>query len=129
MVISRSRSSPVACPSIVTAAFGTGLRDRTAFPNLQFNPDLLRMDRTIMRGVVRRSGDHRRGEKFTAVIASNDRSAIGVLDGWSKNGYLVPQDVALIGFDDRLEARALVPSVTQSIIRCCGLGYQAVEFC
>ena len=68
-----------------------------------------------------------RGEKFTAVIASNDRSAIGVLDGLRKNGFVVPQDVALIGFDDRLEARALVPSLTTVHYPMFGLGYQAVE--
>ena len=53
-----------------------------------------------------------RGAKFTAVLASNDRSAIGVLDGLRQAGFVVPQDIALIGFDDRLEARALVPSLT-----------------
>ena len=68
-----------------------------------------------------------RGEKFTAVIASNDRSAIGVLDGLRKNGLIVPQDIALIGFDDRLEARALVPSLTSVHYPMFGLGYQAVE--
>ena len=68
-----------------------------------------------------------RGEKFTAVIASNDRSAMGVLEGLRKNGFVVPQDVALIGFDDRLEARALVPSLTTVHYPMFGLGYQAVE--
>jgi len=68
-----------------------------------------------------------RGGKFTAVIASNDRSAIGVLDGLRKNGFVVPQDIALIGFDDRLEARALVPSLTTVHYPMFGLGYQAVE--
>lgn len=67
------------------------------------------------------------GEKFTAVVASNDRSAIGVLDGLRKNGFVVPQDVALVGFDDRLEARALVPSLTTVHYPMLGLGYQAVE--
>jgi signal transduction histidine kinase/DNA-binding LacI/PurR family transcriptional regulator/AraC-like DNA-binding protein len=67
------------------------------------------------------------GEKFTAVIASNDRSAIGILDGLRKNGFVVPQDIALVGFDDRLEARALVPSLTTVHYPMFGLGYQAVE--
>jgi signal transduction histidine kinase/DNA-binding LacI/PurR family transcriptional regulator/CheY-like chemotaxis protein len=67
------------------------------------------------------------GEKFTAVLASNDRSAIGVLDGLRQNGFVVPQDIALIGFDDRLESRALVPSLTTVHYPMFGLGYQAVE--
>ncbi len=67
------------------------------------------------------------GAKFTAVVASNDRSAIGVLDGLRQAGYVVPQDIALIGFDDRFEARALVPSLTTVHYPMFGLGYQAVE--
>ena len=68
-----------------------------------------------------------RGTKFTAVMASNDRSAIGVLDGLRQAGLVVPQDIALIGFDDRLESRALVPSLTTVHYPMFGLGYQAVE--
>ena len=66
------------------------------------------------------------GGKFTAVIASNDRSAMGVIDGLHQAGYVVPQDIALIGFDDRLEARALVPPLTTVHYPMFGLGYQAV---
>lgn len=66
-------------------------------------------------------------EKFTAALASNDNSAIGVLDGLRQAGFVVPQDIALIGFDDRLEARALVPSLTTVHYPMFGLGYQAVE--
>lgn len=68
------------------------------------------------------------GAKFTAVLASNDRSAIGVMDGLHQAGYVVPQDVAVIGFDDRLEARAQIPSLTSVHYPMFGLGYQAVEF-
>jgi signal transduction histidine kinase/DNA-binding LacI/PurR family transcriptional regulator/DNA-binding response OmpR family regulator len=66
-------------------------------------------------------------EKFTAVIASNDRSAIGTLDGLRQAGFVVPQDIAVIGFDDRLEARALMPPLTTVHYPMFGLGYQAVE--
>ena len=105
-------------------AFETELRSL----NLEFNPNL------VAHGSHHYEGGRQaiqeimnRGEKFTAVIASNDRSAIGVLDGLRKNGYMVPQDVALIGFDDRLEARALVPSLTTVHYPMFGLGYQAVD--
>src|SRR5262245_50097561 len=40
------------------------------------------------------------GANFTAVLASNDESAIGVLRALSEAGWRVPQDVAVIGFDD-----------------------------
>ncbi len=66
------------------------------------------------------------GENFTAVIASNDRSAMGVLDGLNQAGLKVPQDIAIIGFDDRLEARAVNPPLTTVHYPMFGLGYQSV---
>ena len=96
--------------------------------NLPFNPNLVAYGSHHYEGGRQAIQDIlSRGEQFTAVIASNDRSAIGVLDGLRKNGFIVPQDIALIGFDDRLEARALVPPLTTVHYPMFGLGYQAVE--
>ncbi|MFN2168873.1 MAG: substrate-binding domain-containing protein, partial [Anaerolineae bacterium] len=67
-----------------------------------------------------------KGLPFTAVVASNDGSAMGVLDGLKRAGLVVPQDVALIGFDDRLEARAQVPPLTTVHYPTYSLGYQSV---
>ena len=96
--------------------------------NLPFDRDC------IAYGAHTYEGGHRaieqilaRGAKFTGVIASNDRSALGVLDGLRQAGFVVPQDIALIGFDDRLEARALVPPLTTVHYPMFGIGYQAVE--
>ncbi len=66
------------------------------------------------------------GHPFTAVIASNDGSAMGVLAGLHQAGLVVPQDIALIGFDDRLEARAQVPPLTTVHYPMYSLGYQSV---
>lgn len=63
---------------------------------------------------------------FTALLASNDRSAIGAVQALSKAGLLVPQDVAVIGFDDRLEATAHVPSLTTVRYPAFEEGYQGV---
>jgi hypothetical protein len=41
------------------------------------------------------------GVSFTAVVASNDEAAIGAMDTLREAGLLVPQDVAVIGFDNR----------------------------
>ena len=105
-------------------AFETELRAL----NLPFNPNLVAFgSHTYEGGRLAIQQIISRGEKFTAVMASNDRSAIGVLDGLRQAGLVVPQDIALIGFDDRLEARALVPSLTTVHYPMFGLGYQAVE--
>jgi len=66
------------------------------------------------------------GARFTAVLASNDESAIGALNALRDAGLVVPQDVALIGFDDRLEARAQVPPLTTVHLPIFELGYQAL---
>jgi signal transduction histidine kinase/AraC-like DNA-binding protein/ABC-type sugar transport system substrate-binding protein len=64
--------------------------------------------------------------RFTAVVASNDDSAIGALAGLRDAGLLVPQDVAVIGFDDRLEAAAQIPPLATVHHPTSELGYQAL---
>ncbi len=47
-----------------------------------------------------------------AVYAFNDSMAIGVLAALAEHGLRVPDDVAVVGFDDVREARYLTPSLT-----------------
>ncbi len=50
-----------------------------------------------------------RGVPFTSVLASNDGSAIGAMLALSEAGLRVPEDVAVVGFDDTPEAAASIP--------------------
>jgi DNA-binding LacI/PurR family transcriptional regulator len=52
------------------------------------------------------------GNRPTAVMCSNDVSAIGVLHKAYRAGLRVPQDVSVIGFDDILAARMMIPPLT-----------------
>jgi diguanylate cyclase (GGDEF)-like protein len=52
------------------------------------------------------------GVKFTAVMCSNDESALGVVKALQEAGIRIPWDVAVTGFDDVLEGLALVPPLT-----------------
>ena len=45
------------------------------------------------------------GLPFSAVLACNDESAIGAIQALQAAGKRVPQDAAVIGFDNRFEAR------------------------
>jgi DNA-binding LacI/PurR family transcriptional regulator len=41
---------------------------------------------------------------FTAVLASKDESAVGVMQALQDAGKLVPQEAAVVGFDDGAHA-------------------------
>lgn len=48
----------------------------------------------------------------TAVFCSNDLSAIGVIDAARERGLRVPEDLAVVGFDDIEEAAMTTPPLT-----------------
>jgi diguanylate cyclase (GGDEF)-like protein len=52
------------------------------------------------------------GVAFTAVVASNDVSAFGVMEMLKSAGRRIPMDVAVIGFDDQPAAAGQVPPLT-----------------
>jgi len=53
-----------------------------------------------------------RGQKFTALVAFNDMSAIGAIRALRDANLSVPGDVSVIGFDDIQAARYLMPRLT-----------------
>ena len=67
------------------------------------------------------------GVPFTALVASNDLSALGAMQTLAQAGKRVPQDVAVIGFDDRLEAAVHTPPLTTIRYPAFEEGYKAVE--
>ncbi len=68
-----------------------------------------------------------RAVPFTAVIASNDESAIGAVAVLREAGRAVPQDVAVVGMDDQPCALAHAPPLTTLHVPTFELGYQAVR--
>ncbi|MEO6588468.1 MAG: LacI family DNA-binding transcriptional regulator [Pyrinomonadaceae bacterium] len=52
------------------------------------------------------------GEKFTAVFAFNDVSAIGAIRALEESGLRVPADVSVLGFDDIYAAAFYNPALT-----------------
>lgn len=52
------------------------------------------------------------GKAFTAVFAYNDAMAIGAISTLEDNGYKVPRDVSVIGFDDVILAKYARPKLT-----------------
>ena len=66
------------------------------------------------------------GAPFTALLASNDLSCLGAIQSLTQTGRRIPDDVAVIGFDDILDARSLSPSLTTIRHPTFSLGYQSV---
>jgi len=53
-----------------------------------------------------------RGAEFDAVFAASDRIAIGIIGALRERGLSVPQDVAVVGFDDITAAAHFNPPLT-----------------
>lgn len=64
---------------------------------------------------------------FTALLASNDESALGAMDALKEARLHIPQDVAVIGFDNRFEGAVYEPGLTSVHVPLFNMGYRAVE--
>ena len=67
------------------------------------------------------------GVRFTAVLASNDESALGAMKALREGGKNIPQDVAVIGFDNRPDGAIHQPGLSSIHIPLFYLGYHAVD--
>lgn len=54
----------------------------------------------------------KRNCRFSAIFASNDHMAFGAFEVLRSEGFSIPNDVSLVGFDDNLFARYLTPALT-----------------
>jgi LacI family transcriptional regulator len=63
----------------------------------------------------------------TAVLCSNDMTAIGVLHALYRTTHNVPQDVSVVGFDDIHLAQFMLPPLTTVQMSCKELAAAAVE--
>jgi LacI family transcriptional regulator len=66
-------------------------------------------------------------EMPTAIVCSNDMSAIGVLHGLQRTTHKVPDDVSVIGFDDIHLAQFVLPPLTTVQMSCRHLATAAVQ--
>lgn len=64
---------------------------------------------------------------FTAVLAFDDMTALGVVRGLAEAGLSVPEECSVIGFDDVLPARVTTPAITTVRQPMREMGQQAIE--
>jgi DNA-binding LacI/PurR family transcriptional regulator len=67
------------------------------------------------------------GELPTAVMCSNDMTAIGALHALYRTRYRVPEDISVVGFDDIHLAQFVLPPLTTVQMSCKALAAAAVE--
>jgi signal transduction histidine kinase/DNA-binding LacI/PurR family transcriptional regulator/AraC-like DNA-binding protein len=67
------------------------------------------------------------GVEFSAVMASNDESALGAMSALKAAGLRIPNDVAVVGFDNRLEGAVHEPGLSSIHVPLFDIGYRAAE--
>ncbi len=68
------------------------------------------------------------GREFTAVLAFDDLTALGVVRGLTDAGLRVPEDCSVVGFDDILHAAVATPGITTIRQPLRAMGLQAAEW-
>ena len=63
----------------------------------------------------------------TAIFCQNDRMAIGCYEALKENGYTIPSDMSVVGYDDEEISRHLFPPLTTLILPHRAMGFWAVE--
>lgn len=72
---------------------------------LDAHVDIIEGDFTEASGVAAAAAVVRRVTRPTAVVASNDRSAVGLLDALQRSGIIVPEQMSVTGYDDSVLAQ------------------------
>ncbi|HET8825319.1 MAG TPA: LacI family DNA-binding transcriptional regulator [Terriglobales bacterium] len=104
-------AGPLHLPSAVTrkAAFESSLREI----GMRIDPDLILEGDHTMEGGMRAYDElARNSQRPTAIMCSNDMTAIGVIREAYERGVSVPQELSVIGFDDIRLSRFFIPPIT-----------------
>jgi LacI family transcriptional regulator len=104
-------AGPLHLPSAVTrkAAFESSLREI----GMRVDPELVLQGDHTMEGGMRAYDElARKSARPTAIMCSNDMTAIGVIREAYERGVSVPQELSVIGFDDIRLSRFFIPPLT-----------------
>jgi LacI family transcriptional regulator len=107
---------------------------RDAFLNAMAELGLMVPSEHLLEGIHTMEGGIKASEQLlalaelpTAIVCSNDMTAIGVLHGLHRTAHLVPQDVSVVGFDDIHLAQFMLPPLTTVQMSCKRLATAAVQ--
>jgi DNA-binding LacI/PurR family transcriptional regulator len=103
-----------------------GWRDALAAADVEA-PPLARGDWSATSGYAQTKRMLAAGTDLTALFAANDQMALGALRALAESGRRVPEDVAVIGFDDVADAADYLPPLSTVRQDFDALGEQAVQ--
>lgn len=104
-------AGPLHLPSAVTrkAAFESSLREI----GMRVDPELILQGDHTMEGGMRAYDElAKKSARPTAIMCSNDMTAIGVIREAYERGVSVPQELSVVGFDDIRLSRFFIPPIT-----------------
>ena len=105
-----------------------GYRDALAQAGVRYNPDLVvEGDFTWRTGREGAAKLMSRTPSPTAIFASNDDMAAGVLSWMGQYGRRAPSDIAVVGFDDTSLSRLVYPALTTVGQDVAGMGHLAAQ--
>jgi len=81
--------------------------------HIPYDPSLVtdgEFDRQVAKSSIQRL--LQQGVEFDAVFSGDDESAVGVINALNEAGRRIPEDVAVVGFDDQRMAPYLTPPLT-----------------
>jgi LacI family transcriptional regulator len=106
----------------------SGYRIALASADIPFNPSL------VVEGDWSASAGFRATKELlelpkppTAIFCQNDRMAIGCYEALKENGWVIPRDMSVIGYDDEEIARHLFPPLTTLVLPHRAMGRWAME--
>ncbi|HEX2978730.1 MAG TPA: substrate-binding domain-containing protein [Anaerolineaceae bacterium] len=96
--------------------------------NLSFDPRLVAYGAHVYEGGYQAIRQFLASDvPFSAVLASNDEMALGAMEALKQAGREIPRDVAVIGFDNRLEDTAQQPSLSSVHVPLYTMGKRALQ--
>ena len=90
-----------------------GIRTESSHWGIELNPELIEVGEFNELGGYQAMGRLLdKSSNFSAVIALNDQMACGAMLALSESGFIVPDDVSIVGFDDLPHSAYTVPPLT-----------------
>ncbi len=105
-----------------------GYRDALDTYGIAFEPSLVADgDFSPLSGYAATKQLLQEGGGFSAIFASNDQMAVGAIKALKESGLRVPEDVAIVGFDNTFVATLIDPALTTINVPRFRMGHEAAR--